>query len=91
MPHLSVLQGLGKAKPSAESGVPPPSVAAKPALAAPSSAAAAFLTAIGGRFSSGGTIQPEPEGIQKAPEALKPSPQVRQTIYLSGCSTFCTE
>ena len=78
MPHSSVLQGLAIAKPSAESGVPPSSEAAKPALAAPSSAAAAFLTSIGGRFSSGGTIQPEPEGMQKAPEALEPPAQVQQ-------------
>ena len=78
MPHSSVLQGLAIAKPSAESGVPPSSEAAKPALAAPSSAAAAFLTSIGGRFSSGGTIQPELEGMQKAPEALEPPAQVQQ-------------
>ena len=78
MPYSSVLQGLAIAKPSAESGDPPSSEAAKPALAAPSSAAAAFLTSIGGRFSSGGTIQPEPEGMQKAPEVSKPPAQVQQ-------------
>ena len=66
------------AKPLTESAVPPASEATKPALAAPSSAAAAFLTSIGGRFSSGGTIQPEPEGMQKASEVLEPPAKVQQ-------------
>ncbi len=50
---------------------------AQPAAAlAASSAAAAFLSSVGGRFASGGVIQPEPEGMQTPAETPAASAQV---------------
>lgn len=54
---------------------PPPSggIIAAPPAAAASQAAAAFLSSVGGRFASGGTLQPEPTGLH-TPDSTAATP-----------------
>lgn len=55
--------------------------AAAPPAAAASQAAAAFLSSVGGRFASGGTILPEPTGLHTpATSSAAPSEQVSALV-----------